>query len=63
MLLSHVNWIDDDLAQSLKHMVGFRNMAVHDDKKLQLLITLNVITQHLDEFLQFLSAILKKDNP
>ena len=44
-------------------MVGFCYIAVHDDKKLQLPITLNVITQHLDEFLQFSSAILKKDNP
>ena len=44
-------------------MVRFRHIAVHDDKKLQLPITLNVITQHLDEFLQFSSAILKKDNP
>jgi hypothetical protein len=32
-------------------------------KNYNYLITLNVITQHLDEFLQFSSAILKKDNP
>ena len=31
-LLAQANWIDGDLAQSLKYMVGF----CHDDKKLQL---------------------------
>jgi uncharacterized protein YutE (UPF0331/DUF86 family) len=36
MLLSQANCIDEALAQSLKHMVGFRLIAVHDDKKLQL---------------------------
>jgi uncharacterized protein YutE (UPF0331/DUF86 family) len=35
-LLSQANCIDEALAQSLKHMVGFRLIAVHDDKKLQL---------------------------
>lgn len=63
ILLAQTNWIDDALAQSLKHRVEFCHIALHDDKKLQLPITLNVITPHLDEFLQFSSAILKKDNP
>ncbi|MFI3123712.1 MAG: DUF86 domain-containing protein, partial [Methylococcales bacterium] len=40
---------------------GFRNIAVHDYKKLQYVITVNVITQHLDEFLRYSSAILKKE--
>ena len=62
-LLAQANWIDGDFAQSLKYMVGFCHIAVHDDKKLQLPITLNVITQHLNELIQFSSAILKKDNP
>jgi hypothetical protein len=39
-------------------MVGFSHIAVHDDQKLQLPITL-----HLAGFLQFSSVILKKDNP
>ncbi|MEI7840613.1 MAG: DUF86 domain-containing protein [Methylococcaceae bacterium] len=60
-LLAQANWIDHTLAESLKRMVGFRNVAVHDYKKLQLVITVNVITQHLDEFLRYSSAILKKD--
>lgn len=60
-LLAKANWIDDALSESLKRMVGFRNIAVHDYKKLQYVITLNVITQHLDEFLDYSSTILKKE--
>jgi hypothetical protein len=43
ILLAQTNWIDDALAQSLKHRVGFCHIALHDDKKLQLPITLNVL--------------------
>jgi uncharacterized protein YutE (UPF0331/DUF86 family) len=50
--------IDPTLAESLKKMVGFRNIAVHDYQTLLLPITINVITQHMDEFLQFSSALL-----
>lgn len=60
-LLTRAGWIDSSLAESLKRMVGFRNIAVHDYKKLQIPITINVITQHLDEFLCYSEAILKKD--
>lgn len=60
-LLAQAGWIDATLADALKRMVGFRNIAVHDYQALQLPITVNVITLHLDEFLQFSAAILKKD--
>lgn len=60
-VLAQAGWIDSALADSLKRMVGFRNIAVHDYQSLQLPITVNVITQHLDEFLHYSSAILKKD--
>ncbi|MEQ1622456.1 MAG: DUF86 domain-containing protein [Methylococcales bacterium] len=60
-VLAQAGWIDSALADSLKRMVGFRNIAVHDYQCLQLPITVNVITQHLDEFLRFSEAILKKD--
>lgn len=60
-LLAQAGWIDAALADSLKRMVGFRNIAVHDYQSLQVPITVNVITLHLDEFLRYSSAILKKD--
>lgn len=43
-------------------MVGFRNIAAHDYQRLLLPITVNVITQHLDEFLQFSAAMLQRDS-
>jgi Uncharacterized conserved protein len=60
-LLAQAAWIDAELAESLKRMVGFRNIAVHDYQSLQLPITVQVITRHLDEFLHYSLAILKKD--
>jgi len=60
-LLAQANWIEKPLAESMKHMVGFRNIAVHDYQALQLPITVNVITRHLDEFLAFSGAVLKRD--
>lgn len=60
-LLAQGNWITLTLAESLKHMVGFRNIAVHDDQTLQLPITVSIIQSHLDEFLQYSQALLLND--
>jgi uncharacterized protein YutE (UPF0331/DUF86 family) len=42
-------------------MVAFRNIAVHDYQHLLLPILVNVITQHLNEFLEFTRIVLKRD--
>lgn len=60
-LLAKAQWIDAELATSLKHMVAFRNIAVHDYQSLLLPILVNVITQHLGEFLQFTEIVLRSD--
>jgi uncharacterized protein YutE (UPF0331/DUF86 family) len=60
-LLTQGGWIDVALADSLKRMVGFRNIAVHDYQALQLPITTSIITHHLDEFLQYSQAVLLRD--
>ncbi|HET6720664.1 MAG TPA: DUF86 domain-containing protein [Rhodocyclaceae bacterium] len=60
-LLSQGGWIDAALADSLKRMVGFRNIAVHDYQRLQLPITVSIITNHLDEFLRYSQTILLRD--
>jgi len=60
-LLARAGWIDAALADSLKRMVGFRNIAVHDYQALQLPITVNIITAHLDEFLAYSRALLLRD--
>ena len=57
-LLAQGGWIAPALADGLKRMVGFRNIAVHDYKALQLPITVAIIEKHLDEFLQYSQAVL-----
>jgi uncharacterized protein YutE (UPF0331/DUF86 family) len=60
-LLAQAGRIDEALAASLKKMVGFRNIAVHDYQTLLLPITVSVITEHLDEFLQLTATLLIQD--
>ena len=60
-ILAQAKWIDQALADSLKRMVGFKNIAVHDYQKLLMPITVKVITEHLTEFLQYSELMLKHD--
>lgn len=60
-LLAQGGWIDAGLADGLKRMVGFRNIAVHDYQSLQLPITIRIIEHHLDDFLRYSQAMLLRD--
>lgn len=60
-LLAQGGWVTTSLADQLKRMVGFRNIAVHDYQALQLPITVSIIQTHLDEFLQYSQAVLLRD--
>lgn len=60
-LLATAHWLQPELAESMKHMVGFRNIAVHEYQTLQLPITVNIIQSHLDEFLAYSRQMLLKD--
>lgn len=51
--------IDAHLADRLKKMVGFRNVAVHDYQKLNLDIVRRIVVEHLDDFLTFTRTILR----
>jgi uncharacterized protein YutE (UPF0331/DUF86 family) len=59
-LLSRGGWIDESLAESLRRMVGFRNIAVHEYQTLQLPIVVSILTERLDDFLAFSRTILRK---
>jgi uncharacterized protein YutE (UPF0331/DUF86 family) len=59
-LLAQDGIIAPALADSLKKMVGFRNIAVHDYQALLLPILVTIITEHLDEFQEFVTAVLKQ---
>lgn len=60
-LLAQAGRIGLPLAEGLKRMVGFRNIAVHDYQSLQLPITVAIIEKHLDEFLQYSQLLLQRD--
>lgn len=60
-LLASGGWIDAGLADGLKRMVGFRNIAVHDYQSLQLPIAVSIIENHLDDFLRYSQAVLLRD--
>lgn len=49
-VLNKNNLIDDKLTKNLKAMVGFRNIAVHDYKKIEMKIVQMIIEKHLDDF-------------
>ncbi len=53
--------LDRELATAMKRMVGFRNVAVHEYDKLNLDIVKAIITQRLDDFLQFGRLVLRQE--
>lgn len=58
-LLAQANFIDNTLAETMKRMIGFRNIAVHDYQALLLPIVENIITNHLDDFVNFSKQLLR----
>ena len=59
VLLEQAGIIDPHLANRLKKMVGFRNVAIHDYQKLNLDIIRSIIVNHLDDFLAFTQLFLR----
>ena len=57
-LLRGAKLIDADVADRMARMVGFRNVAVHDYRKLDLEIVRSIVTDRLDDFLDFGRAML-----
>jgi uncharacterized protein YutE (UPF0331/DUF86 family) len=58
-LLLQGGLIEAGLADRLKRMVGFRNVAVHDYRKLNLQIVQKIVTDHLDDFLELTRTVLR----
>ena len=52
-LLETDGGLEADLADRMKKMVGFRNVAVHDYRSLDLDIVRSIIVQNLGDFLEF----------
>jgi len=51
--------IPQQLSDGLEKMVGFRNVLVHEYHDLDIKLMLDVIDNHLDEFIDFTNHIMK----
>jgi|RhiMethySRZTD1v2_1073278.scaffolds.fasta_scaffold15892_5 uncharacterized protein YutE (UPF0331/DUF86 family) len=58
-LLVAAHMLDVVLADRLRKMVGFRNVAIHDYQKLNLEIVRRIVVDHLDDFLTFARRLLR----
>jgi uncharacterized protein YutE (UPF0331/DUF86 family) len=58
-LLQRAGLITEPLARALQSMVGFRNVLVHEYRKLDLNIMVKVIESHTRELLDFANLALK----
>lgn len=59
VLLNKVAIIEQVLARI--HMVGFRNVAVHQHQRLSLPILRNILHSHLDDFATLTRTLLTRD--
>jgi uncharacterized protein YutE (UPF0331/DUF86 family) len=58
-LIEEIGIIDAPLSAKMKAMIGFRNIAVHDYQEINLVILQKILENHLDDFLEYTSAILR----
>ncbi len=58
-LLEGASTLPSDLATPLRAMVGFRNVAVHDYRRLDLGIVEAIVERHLDDLLGFARLALQ----
>jgi uncharacterized protein YutE (UPF0331/DUF86 family) len=61
-LLAAGGWIGLDLAERLRRMVGFRNIAVHNYQALLLPIVTSIINERLGDLLEFSAALLARED-
>lgn len=60
-MLGEAGIINAVLCERLKAMVGFRNVAVHDYRKLNLEVVRKIIHEHLGDFREFGRIVLTID--
>ncbi|MFO0875312.1 MAG: DUF86 domain-containing protein [Phycisphaerales bacterium] len=58
-LLAQASAIPPALAERMKRMVGFRNVAVHEYQRLDRAILESIIHERLGDFIEFAAAIVR----
>jgi uncharacterized protein YutE (UPF0331/DUF86 family) len=59
-LLQQAGIIKPGLAANLQRMAGFRNIAVHDYQTMEVPILVQIIEEHLTDFLEFSQVALRQ---
>lgn len=59
--LEENNIITPEMSRNMQKMIGFRNIAIYDYKKIENSIIQDVIENHLEELLDFVRSILNKE--
>lgn len=52
------NIISSEMYNNIKNMIGFRNIAVHDYKKIDNEIIIDVIENHLNDLINFIKVFI-----
>jgi len=58
-MLQADGFLDDTLSRRIQAMVGFRNVAVHDYRKLSMAILRSILDERLEDFRQFAMHLIK----
>lgn len=61
-LLNENGLLDNQLCSRMQAMVGFRNIAVHNYQKISLAILRSILENHLSDFQEFVSRLLRFDH-
>lgn len=61
--LNEAGIIDENLLKKMQSMVGFRNIAVHDYRTINVDILKSILTDNLKDLEEFYAAVLKKFSP
>jgi len=59
VMLEEARIIDTHVSQQMQHMVGFRNIAVHDYQNLNIEIVIAIVRKHLTDFEIYNRQIIK----
>jgi uncharacterized protein YutE (UPF0331/DUF86 family) len=59
-LLATKDLIDPGIANAMKKMVGFRNIAVHEYQKLLMPVVIDIIEHRLEDLLAYTRAVLTR---
>ena len=60
LILQEKNWLSGEVYEKMSKMVGFRNIAVHDYREINYAIVKSIVSDHLDDFKEFISSIVQK---